>query len=139
MSPSAMGSGSDALRQQVLAQAGSLEKFQRELKDLHVEATSPDGSVVVSVGGQGQLVGMTFHGDRHRDLNGPDLAELILKTATSARESALSKIRAAVPSSGIPGVDLGRMFEPGVDVTDLMSSMTEHLTKSLESSMRGLL
>ena len=137
MSSSSMGGAHRRLPQDLLDQTAQFTEFQRKLNELTEAATSTDGSVTVNVGGQGQLVGVTFHGDRHRDLKGSELGELILATARKAREAALRKVKDLVPTSAVPGLDLGRLFEPNADVNELVGAITEQLTQAVTKSVRS--
>ena len=136
MSPTPTGGQRDRLQQGLLDQTARITDFQRKLTELSVEATSPDGSVAVTVGGQGQLVGVKFHGDRHRDLSASELGDLVVATAGKAREKALGKVKDLMRGLTGPDLDLSGMLDPGADMTELIGSITDHIESALPTDLR---
>jgi len=62
---------------------GRAEAAQAEIAGLTATATSPDGAVVVTVGGAGELTGLTF-GPAAEALGRERLAEQVVSTVAAA-------------------------------------------------------
>ncbi|WP_432990141.1 YbaB/EbfC family nucleoid-associated protein [Dactylosporangium sp. CA-233914] len=60
----------------------------------------------VTVGGHGELAELAFHGDAYRELAPAELADLIVKTTTAARQEAQRK---AMAGAAVLSADLGTL------------------------------
>ena len=70
------------------------DRVRKQVRDAATTVRDKEQRLSVTVGGHGELSQITFHGDAYRDLAPAELAELIVKTAKTARDGAQRKAMA---------------------------------------------
>jgi DNA-binding protein YbaB len=90
-----------------LVQAAS-DRMRRQVQRARTTKEDRGRLLSVTVGGHGELIGLTFHGDAYRQLAPAELADLIVTTATSARDGAR---RAAMAGTAQLTGDLTRLSD----------------------------
>lgn len=90
-----------------LVQAAS-DRMRRQVQQARTTVRDKERLLSVTVGGQGELCELTFHGDAYRQLAPAELADLIVTTAAKAREGA--RRRAMAGAAELTG-DLTRLSD----------------------------
>jgi DNA-binding protein YbaB len=70
------------------------DRVRRQAREAKTTVRDRERLLSVTVGGEGELRQITFHGDAYRDLPPAELADLIVKTTTKARDEARRKLLA---------------------------------------------
>ncbi|MER6998682.1 YbaB/EbfC family nucleoid-associated protein [Streptomyces sp. NPDC000410] len=120
-----MKPSNEALLQEIMADfektRDTFLEVQRNLTALHASAESPDRTVTATVDARGQLSSLTFRGAAHRDMPGPQLADLIVSTVRRAQadlqrqaNSTASAVLADGPAASFDGDSLWDLL-PGSD------------------------
>jgi len=107
------------------------DQARRRARQARTTAQDKERLLSVTVGGHGELAELTFHGDAYRDLAPAELADLIVKTTTSARQEAQRKAMAGV---SVLGADLGRLdaaARGAGSVDELVESITSAVTRGM--------
>ncbi|MFE3270748.1 YbaB/EbfC family nucleoid-associated protein [Streptomyces sp. NPDC059215] len=106
------------------ATEAAVAKAEAELREKSVTMRSPDRSVEVTVGHQGELVGLRFLEGKYRTMAAAELAAVVLETATQARTLMSRQVMAAFepftqPNAKVPelsgfDIDWAKIFGPSV-------------------------
>ncbi|MGC4807648.1 YbaB/EbfC family nucleoid-associated protein [Micromonospora sp. DT233] len=70
------------------------DRLRQQVREAKTTVRDKDRRLSATVGGEGELTQLTFHGDAYRQLAPAELAELIVKTVAKAREAAQRKLLA---------------------------------------------
>jgi DNA-binding protein YbaB len=70
------------------------DRLRQQVREAKTTVRDKDRRLSATVGGEGELAQLTFHGDAYRQLPPAELADLIVKTVAKAREAAQRKLLA---------------------------------------------
>uniref|UniRef100_UPI002F906D7D YbaB/EbfC family nucleoid-associated protein n=1 Tax=Streptomyces anthocyanicus TaxID=68174 RepID=UPI002F906D7D len=109
---------------EIEAMQEGLGKVEAGLRDATSVVRSGDAAVEVTVGSQGQLIGLRFLGGKYRTMGAAELAASVLDAATRARDTMSRRVMEAfmpftAPMTSLPNskgieVDWAALFGPGV-------------------------
>lgn len=108
---------------------GASDRARQRARQSRTTAQDKERLLTVTVGGQGELVELTFNGDAYQDLAPAELADLIVKTTASARQEAQRKAMAAVTALG---PDLGQL-----DAAARGARSVDELVESIVGAVTG--
>ncbi|WP_432842798.1 YbaB/EbfC family nucleoid-associated protein [Dactylosporangium sp. CA-092794] len=108
------------------------DRIRRRVRQSRTTVRDREHRLSVTVGGQGELAELTFHGDAYRDLAPAELAELIVKTTGTARQEARRKALAGIGDLGADLGGLGSAAQDAGSLDELVESIVGTVTAAGE-------
>ncbi|MEU1586886.1 YbaB/EbfC family nucleoid-associated protein [Micromonospora sp. NPDC005710] len=84
--------------------------------------TSKDRMLSVVVNGRGEILKLTFHNTRYRQMAPAELASLVTETIAAARVESLSQLADVAGDEVLPGISLQELAGGKVDLDRMLSS-----------------
>lgn len=98
-----------------------LAETQERLKSVSGSATSPDGTLDITLDSSGAVERVEVVGSRYRKMAPKELAALILDTIRAAADDHQAALLDALPESRIEGVSNEDLLNGNVDFVELLS------------------
>ncbi|WP_320065631.1 YbaB/EbfC family nucleoid-associated protein [Micromonospora sp. RTGN7] len=92
------------------------DRVARQVRETKTTVQDKERRLSVTVGGQGELLQLTFHGDGYRRLAPAELANLIVTSVEKARDDALRKLMAGTAALAD---DLPRLHDTARQATSI--------------------
>lgn len=115
-----LGGRIEELRSAMAASQQQMIEARDRLNTLTARAESRDGRILVVLNSQGQIATLTFRGDAHRDLTGPELSERILSVVGEANARLRRNVAELMPRSPWGGLSVEEMLDPATDLERLV-------------------
>lgn len=105
-----------------------LAAFQRDAADIAVTVTAPRKVVSVTIGNGGTVKEIKFPTTAYKNLSGPELAKVLVKTIEDARSQALDKVADLLAPMLPPGLDARQVVRGSADLDTVMPEDPVDLT-----------
>lgn len=105
-----------------------LAAFQRDAAEIAVTVTAPRKVVSVTIGNGGTVKEIKFPTTAYKNLSGPELAKVLVKTIEDARSQALDKVAELLAPMLPPGLDARQVVRGSADLDTVMPEDPVDLT-----------
>lgn len=107
-----------------------LAEFQSNVAEVSVTVTAPRKVVTVTIGSGGVIKDVKFPTTAYKNLSGPELAKVLLKTIEDARAQALDQIADLLAPMLPPGLDPREVVRGTADLNTVMPEDPVHLASA---------
>jgi DNA-binding protein YbaB len=104
-------------------QRESLAEASKAMREVTANATTKDRMIKATVDARGRLTGLTFSGNRWRDLAPRELATKVLEVITRAQEKAEKAVLELAGPVTPAGIDLKKFMKDGPDFDEILADM----------------
>ena len=126
----------ERLREEYRRTRDEFVEVGKKLRSLTSTVTSPDGSLTVTVGSQGDLTELKFNNEKYRDQRPKELAAAIQDTLLKARDEMANQVRDVMPPSPFANASFDDLRNPDFDWSTLLPEDVSVTTSSKPASPR---